>query len=515
MSNFYDLDASAQQERAFARLRRYLRDYVDPYHPFLRKHYRDAGVSAAAVRTIDDFRRLPLIEKQHLQSNPHSFVVRPRLAGTPTPDNGLATEPLRRSTLLRYALQSVANRPRDYSTLVRSSPLADRIRRRGQLEWLPIHHHVSGGSTGDPVPVSFTSWDLHNVVSEMASLAIIHKHPKPGYLPFDFAERKLVLFPGAPHVAFYGAVLAKILAGSPSFETFGGAVIPTDRQLSMFVSGGFSAVVAIPSYLVHWLRRAVTLRAENRLGPLKTLRRVILGAEPVSEALREQIRSLAADAGADPGLRIVQTAGMTEMKWTFFECAERSGVHLNPKFYYWELLHPDTRQPIEPGEPGVLVFTHVGWRGTVLVRYWTGDLVKGGLRWERCEHCGYTFPRIFPPICRATKDFTKLKGARVDLPLLAETVRATPGVRQFQLSLESENPEIEFSRDVLVVHVFPEAGVVQNDLERAIRERIKESTEVTPDRIVFETDGEALERRLFDNRAMKAEYVVERRKHRL
>jgi phenylacetate-CoA ligase len=281
------------------------------------------------------------------------------------------------------------------------------------------------------------------------------------------------------------------------------------------VSGGFSTVVAIPSYLVHWLRRAIVLRNENKLAPLTTLRRVILGAEPVSEALREQLRRLAVDAGADPGLRIVQTAGMTEMKWTFFECSERAGVHLNPKFFYWELLHPDTRQPVAPGEPGVLVFTHIGWRGTVLVRYWTGDLVKGGMRWERCEHCGYTFPRIFTPICRATKDFTKLKGARVDLPVLAETVRATPGVRQFQISLESENTEVEFSRDVLVVHVAAESGVSQDQVAGAIRERVKASTEVTPDRIVFEEDEAALERRLFGNRAMKAEYVVERRTHRL
>lgn len=514
MSSFYDLDPGVQQKRAFVRLRRYLRNYVAPYHPFLRKHYRDAGVSPASVRTMDDFRRLPIIEKEHLQSDPHGFVIRPRMPGAAA-DAGLTTEPLRRSTLLRYAAQSVLNWPRDHTTLVRSGPLRDRIRRRALLEWLPIHHHVSGGSTGDPVPVSFTSWDLQHVVKEMASLAILHKNPKPGYLPFDFAERKLVLFPGAPHVAFYGAVLAKILAGSPSFETFGGAVIPTDRQLSMFVSGGFSTVVAIPSYLVHWLRRAVSLRAEGALDPLKTLQRVILGAEPVSEALREQLRTLAAAAGAAPGLRIIQTAGMTEMKWTFFECAERAGVHLNPKFFYWELLHPETRQPVPPGEPGVLVFTHIGWRGTVLIRYWTGDLVKGGMRWERCEHCGYTFPRIFPPICRATKDFTKLKGARVELPMLAETVRATPGVRQFQISLESEDPDVEFSRDVLVVHVVAEAGAVDDEVARAIRERLKAATEVTPDRIVFEADGDVLERRLFGNRAMKAEYVVERRKHRL
>jgi phenylacetate-CoA ligase len=333
-------------------------------------------------------------------------------------------------------------------------------------------------------------------------------------VPFDWTERKLVLFPGAPHVAFYGAVLTKVLVGSPSFETFGGAVIPTDRQIALFARGGFSSLVAIPSYLVYWLRRALVLQREGQVGKLTSLRRAVLGAEPVSESLRELIRALATEAGAESALRIVQCVGMTEMKWTFFECSERSGLHLNPKYYYWEVLHPETREPVGPGEPGVLVFTHVGWRGTVLVRYWTGDLVKGGMVWNRCEHCGYTFPRVFPPICRAVQDFTKLKGARVDLPELAEVVRATPGVRSFQVSLESEEPDAEFSRDVLAITVLPEPGHATSAIEDALRTRVKAATEVSPDRIVFEHDVEALDRKLFATPSMKAQYVVERRRHR-
>jgi thioester reductase-like protein len=39
----------------------------------------------------------------------------------------------------------------------------------------------------------------------------------------------------------------------------GGAVIPTDRQVELFARGGFWGVVAIPSYITHWLRRARAL----------------------------------------------------------------------------------------------------------------------------------------------------------------------------------------------------------------------------------------------------------------
>ncbi len=512
--NFYNLDPTRQQTLAARHTIAYVREYVGRYHPFLRKFYRDAGVDLSQLKTIEDFCELPLLEKKDLQSDPLMFILRPSIpGGVPLPE-GYDTEPLPKATLFKYALQAATGIPRDPVYAVRHDPLRERMRRIGSLEWLPIHTQVSTGSTGDPTPVTFTSYDLRHVLREIAALVVQPKNPPPDYLPFDWQERRMSLFPGAPHMAFYGPLLAKLLVGTPSFETFGGAVIPTEKQISIFVNGDFHSLFAIPSYLVYWLRKAIALQRDGKVGPLKTLRRVILGAEPVSEALREYIRKLAEEAGAKPGLRIVQTMGMTEMKWTNVECCERSGVHLNPKYFYWELLHPETRKPVKPREPGVLVFTHVGWRGTVLVRFWTGDLIKGGMTWDRCEYCGWTFPRIFPPVCRADKDFIKLKGARVDLSLLTEVVRDTPGVRNFQMSLESEDGSA-FSRDRLIVHVIAEAGVLPSDLERSLNERIKHHTEVSPDRVIFEQDELEFERRLFARSSVKAEYVVERRTSRL
>ena len=366
--NFYDLDPQAQQQAAERRLLAYLRDYVTRYHPFLRQFYRAQGIDLAAIRSMHDFYKLPIIDKTHLRSNPLLFVLRPATpGGLPLPE-GFDTEPLPAATTLRYALQAALNMPRDPAALVRRESVSERARRRGMLEWLPIHTHASSGSSGEPTPVMFSHYDLHHVVGEMASLVIKRKKQDPGVPPFRWDDRKLSLFPGAPHVAFYAPVIAKILTGAPSFETFGGAVIPTERQVAMFERGGFQTLLAIPSYLVYWLRTALDLQRRGTVGPLLALRRVVLGAEPVSEALRQYIVDLAAECGAPPPLKVLQTAGMTEMKWTFIECTERSGVHLNPKYYFWELLDPVTRTPVAPGEPGVLVFTHIGWRATVLVR---------------------------------------------------------------------------------------------------------------------------------------------------
>jgi phenylacetate-coenzyme A ligase PaaK-like adenylate-forming protein len=510
--NFYSMDREQQRKASAQRLFRYVREFVEPYHPFLRRLYRDCGVKVDRLKSLDDIRRLPIIDKSHLQSDPLSFILRPTMGGAAPLRDGLETRPPRGMTIAKYAAQALANYPREYWQLVRESTLREKIRRRGLLEWQPIHTHVSTGSSGHPTPVTYTYYDLKHVVPQVASVLI---RPRKGYPPavvdFDFNERALNIFPGAPHLAFFVPMLAKTAIGLSVFETFGGAIIPTDRQLRLFVDGGFTSVLAVPSYMLHWLRRAATLRADGKLGALSTLRRIILGAEPLSDALREEIRQLAISVGAWPKVRILQSFGMTEMKWSFHECSEGSGMHLNPKFFYWELLHPDTREPVAPGEPGVLVFSHIGWRGTVLIRFWTGDLVKGGISWERCPLCGYTFPRIFSPICRAIKDFTKLKGARIDLSLLVQVVRDTPGVRQFQIALESESPKEQFSRDVLAIEVCAQPTQVYDDLKRQLTARLKDHLEVSPDKITFTEDEADLERRLFAKNHIKAEYIVERR----
>lgn len=511
MANFYDLEPHEQQRRSAERLIRYLREYIGPYHPYLRRLYRDQGIDLNSLRTADDLRRLPIIEKDVLRADPTLFILQPKFPGVPGPPAGYETAPIARGKLLKYVWEALIDRPRDFSRPVRRSTLRERARRRGLAEWLPIHFHVSTGSTGNPTPSTYTHYEVMKVIPEVVSLMILPKQLDPEEPYFDWAERALNIFPGAPHLAFFTPVLAKAAIGTSTFETFGGNVIPTDRQISIFAQGGFSSLTAVPSYLVHWLRRALDLQQAGTVGPLTGLKHIVLGAEPVGNALRAAITELAVQAGAHPRVVIHETLGMTEMKWWFGECSAGSGLHLEPRHYFWELLHPETRLPVPEGEPGVLVFSHIGWRGTAFIRYWTGDLVRGGMRWSRCEHCGYTFPRIFGPICRAVKDFTKLKGTRVDLSALTATVRDTAGVRQFQISLECEDASGGIGRDRLVIQVFPEANENRQELQRRLQDRVKQATEVMPDEITWEDDERTLTERLFAKTGIKAEYVVDRR----
>jgi hypothetical protein len=92
-----------------------------------------------------------------------------------------------------------------------------------------------------------------------------------------------------------------------------------------------------------------------------------------------------------------------------------------------------------------------------------------------------------------------------------ESVRDTPGVRNFQVSIESESDGEQYSRDVLAIHILPEPGSPTEDLEERIRYRVKYYTEVTPDRVLFEQNEPEFEKRLFARNGIKAEYILERR----
>jgi hypothetical protein len=83
-------------------------------------------------------------------------------------------------------------------------------------------------------------------------------------------------------------------------------------------------------------------------------------------------------------------------------------------------------------------------------------------------------------------------------------------VRNFQIWLESEGGG-EFERDELNLHIVPEPGPSESELEALIASRLREGVELTPDHVVFEYDEASFERRLFQKSSVKAEYVVERR----
>ncbi len=512
MSNFYRWPGEKQKEWAHKNLIKYVKNYIYPYHPYLRKLYQEKGIDPAQLRDYSDIQKIPTIEKADYRKDTLAFILQPKFPGR----EKMAlydTDYISKKLIFKYVLQAIFNYPKDHVHKWRKMDFKEgKVGRRAALEWMPMHFHASAGSTGDPTPALYTHYEFRNVLPELCANVYLepdNRHPDDPLVLWD--SRLFNLFPGAPHLAFFQAVITKILTGFSSFDTFGGKVIPTEHQIRLFAQGKFNHVSTMPSYFTYWLRKAVEMREKGEIPDLPQFEGGLCAGEPMTREQRKYFKELAKMLGAHPRFRVIEGMGMTESKWAFMECDEETGIHLNPKFYLWEMLDPETRKPVPEGEPGVLTFSHIGWRGTAFIRYYTGDLIRGGMRWDKCPKCGYTYPRITGPIQRAVKDFTKIKGTRVSLSDLIATVRDMPGVSSFQVVIDKEIPGDQFSRDVLKLRITPQPDAKKEALERRLKEKVKGVTEVTPDQIIWEDDEKKLEADLFERTGIKADYIVDKR----
>ncbi|HQE92039.1 MAG TPA: AMP-binding protein [Anaerolineae bacterium] len=98
------------------------------------------------------------------------------------------------------------------------------------------------------------------------------------------------------------------------------------------------------------------------------LRFALLTTDHVSQAL-------AAAVEAAWGCTVYNHYGMTEMGLGGgVDCVARRGYHLREADLYFEIVDPNTGQPLPDGDEGEIVFTTLTRQGMPLVRYRTGDL---------------------------------------------------------------------------------------------------------------------------------------------
>jgi len=491
---------SPEQQRAWSekQLLRYIKSHILTYHPFYRKKCREMGIGNGNLRSYDDFQKFPLVTKKDLVEAPTAFILQPTFPGRESLYENIA--PIRKTNLLKYAYQAL-RRPLLPSATGEERTLRKRIEAEARREWFPIHFHASGGTTGNPSPAVYTHHDIFNVTPKIVNMS--------SWCGIKPDHKMLNLFPAAPHLAFFQVVFSQFLMAGHVFHTCGGSVIPTERQIQICEQLEFDNIVAIPSYLTYWLEVAEKMRKKGEIKKIDTIKYAVVSGEPMVPAYRERIKSQFAAIGSKD-VTIIEGYGMTELKGAFYECGEGSGIHLNPEHYFWEVLDPETKKPVPEGHEGVLTFSHIDFRGTVLIRYYTGDLIKGMVL-EKCEHCGHTGPKLLTPLCRAVKDFTKIKGSRVNLLNLQTAIRNTEGVESFQVVITKQHPEDPFSRDWVRVHVAKKAGANEESIVPVMKKNVKLDCEISPSEVIFNTPEE-VENMLFARTGLKADWIVDERK---
>jgi phenylacetate-CoA ligase len=187
---------------------------------------------------------------------------------------------------------------------------------------------------------------------------------------------------------------------------------------------GATALVSTPSYALHLAEVA----AGRGVDPASCgIRTTVHAGEPGAgiPAVRRRIESLWA-------ARAYDHAGMTEVGAYGFECRAQAGLHVNELEFVFEILDPETGEPVAPGQVGELTLTNLGRWGSPVLRYRSGDRVR--LATEPCP-CGRTFARLDGGILGRVDDMLIVRGVNVFPSALEGIVRRFPVVDEFQIEV--------------------------------------------------------------------------------
>ena len=332
------------------------------------------------------------------------------------------------------------------------------------------------------MPFLYTKYDLARLEASGARLMQICE-AQPDY-------RHINAFPFAPHLAFWQAYYAGLGNTTFMLSTGGGKTMGTDGNIRMIDKLDPDCIIAMPTFIYHLLQQAAS--GGSKWSKLNTL---VLGGEKVPDGMRDKLRALCQQIGA-PKVRIMSTYGFTEAKMAWTECpapsaeAAASGFHLYPDMGFVEIINPDTGERVPAMTPGEIVYTQLDARGTIVLRYRTGDRIDGGLSDEVCPYCGRTCPRLVGNISRVTDihrlKLDKLKGTLIDFSALECLIDNMPDIGAWQVELRKHNDDPN-DLDEIIVHAVATNGQSGEETKRSIKHRFHEQMEITPDAIELHT----------------------------
>ena len=439
-----------------ARLRRYLDTVVLPFNARYRAAFDECGLEPGDLRTLDDLQFLPFTTKSELASDPRAFVIIPE-------KKILARRP---GNILRALLRG-----------------RRQVARQLEREYRPIFLTSTTGRSTDPVPFVYTEYDLDRL-AETGRRLFETSGATTGM-------KLLNMFPFAPHLAFWQAFYGGATFGAFTLSSGGGKVMGTAGQIRFIRKLQPEVLIGMPTFVYHVLHEAAGQGVRN-----ENLKRVVLGGEKVPGGMRRKLRDLAHELGA-PDIDVVSTYGFTEARMAWAECphpvgSEPTGFHLHPDLGIIEIVDPDTGMPLPPCSPGEIVFTPIDARGTVVLRYRTGDLIDGGLTYEPCPRCGHAGPRLLGKISRLSDvralRLDKLKGTLVDFNQLEHILDDMPGIGAWQIELRKQNDD-PLELDEIVLHIAKLGGDDDEQLVHEIDHRFAQ-IEVHPNRVNFHDAGE-------------------------
>lgn len=318
--------------------------------------------------------------------------------------------------------------------------------------------HASSGTTGQATVVGHTANDLRNWGDCFARGIYMVGGDESSTLQVSYGYG---LFTGG-------------LGAHAGGEAVGCSVIPTSsgntkRQIQMMMDLGTNILACTPSYALLIADTAL----EMGLNPAKDFKvsGVILGAEPASENMRQEIREKL-------GVQYCDVYGLSEVMGpgVAMECEQSCGLHLAEDQFYAEIVDPDTLEAMPDGEYGELVFTTLVRECCPLVRYRTRDITR--ILSEPCA-CGRTHRKIDRIVGRSD-DMLILRGVNVFPSQIEQVITAFDEIApQYQIILTTRGTLDHVELDVETVPDFPFDEIRKlEDLKKRLAAELKSNLQI-------------------------------------
>ena len=321
--------------------------------------------------------------------------------------------------------------------------------------------HASSGTTGQATVVGHTASDLKNWGDCFA---------RGIYMVGGSAESTI-------QVSYGYGLFTGGLGAHAGGEAVGCSVIPTSsgntkRQIQMMKDLGTDILACTPSYALLIADTAI----EMGFDPAKDFKvsGVILGAEPASESMRQDIREKL-------GVQYCDVYGLSEVMGpgVAMECAAANGLHVAEDQFFAEIVDPDTLKPLPDGEWGELVFTTLTRECCPLVRYRTRDVTR--IIAEECS-CGRTHRKIDRIVGR-TDDMLIIRGVNVFPSQIEQVIVGFPEIAaQYQIILTNKGPldRVELQVETVPDYPFDEIRKLE-ELKARLAGELKSNLQIAVD----------------------------------
>ncbi len=218
--------------------------------------------------------------------------------------------------------------------------------------------HASSGTTGKPTVVGYTARDI-DTWANLVARSIRAAGGRPGDMV---------------HIAYGYGLFTGGLGAHYGAERAGCTVVPmsggqTEKQVQLIQDFQPDIIMVTPSYMQVIVEEFQRQGLDARDSSLKV---GIFGAEPWTEAMRQEIESKAGIAAVDIyGLSEIMGPGVAS------ECVEsQDGPVIWEDHFYPEIIDPLTGEVLPDGQEGELVFTSLSKEALPMIRYRTRDLTR-------------------------------------------------------------------------------------------------------------------------------------------